>query len=31
VLAALEEWWVDGDFAADEGALRDRLAAMARK
>jgi poly(A) polymerase len=31
VLAALEQWWVDGDFAADEGALRDRLAAMARK
>ncbi len=31
VLAVLEEWWVGGDFAADEGALRDRLAAMARK
>jgi poly(A) polymerase len=28
VLAALEQWWVDGDFAADEGALRDRLAVM---
>ncbi len=31
VLAALEEWWVGGDFAADEGALRDRLAVMVRK
>jgi poly(A) polymerase len=28
VLAALEQWWVDGDFAANEGALRDRLAVM---
>jgi hypothetical protein len=27
VLAAVEEWWADGDFAADEGALRDRLKA----
>jgi poly(A) polymerase len=25
VLAAVEDWWVEGDFAADEGALRDRL------
>jgi poly(A) polymerase len=25
VLAALEAWWVDGDFTADEGALRARL------
>ena len=25
VLAQVEDWWVDGDFAADEGALRDRL------
>jgi poly(A) polymerase len=25
VLALIEDWWVDGDFAADEGALRDRL------
>jgi poly(A) polymerase len=28
VLAALEDWWVEGDFAADEGALRDRLKEM---
>jgi poly(A) polymerase len=27
LLSALEDWWVDGDFAADEGALRERLAA----
>jgi poly(A) polymerase len=27
VLAKVEEWWVQGDFAADEGALRDRLKA----
>jgi poly(A) polymerase len=27
VLAAVENWWVEGDFAADEGALRDRLKA----
>jgi poly(A) polymerase len=27
VLAAVEEWWVEGDFAAGEGALRDRLKA----
>lgn len=25
VLSAVEDWWVEGDFAADEGALRDRL------
>ncbi len=25
VLARIEDWWVGGDFAADEGALRDRL------
>jgi len=25
ILAQLEDWWVDGDFAASEGALRDRL------
>ncbi|HET7083731.1 MAG TPA: CCA tRNA nucleotidyltransferase [Rhizomicrobium sp.] len=25
VLAAVEDWWIEGDFAADEGALRDRL------
>lgn len=30
VLAALEDWWIEGDFAADEGALRDRLAGMVR-
>ena len=28
VLSSLENWWVDGDFAAGEGALRDRLAAI---
>lgn len=27
VLASVEDWWVGGDFAADEGALRDRLRA----
>jgi poly(A) polymerase len=26
VLAQLEDWWMAGDFTADEGALRDRLA-----
>ncbi len=26
VLAAVEDWWVEGDFAADEGALRGRMA-----
>jgi poly(A) polymerase len=26
VLAQVEDWWVGGDFAADAGALRDRLA-----
>ena len=25
ILAKIEDWWVGGDFAADEGALRDRL------
>jgi poly(A) polymerase len=25
VLTQVEDWWVDGDFAAGEGALRDRL------
>lgn len=30
VLAAVEDWWLDGDCAADEGALRDKLAALAR-
>lgn len=28
VLAKVEDWWVGGDFAADEGALRDRLRAV---
>ena len=28
VLGQLEDWWVAGDFAADEGALRIRLKAM---
>lgn len=28
VLGKLEDWWVEGDFAADEGALRDRLAGL---
>jgi poly(A) polymerase len=28
VLAALEDWWIEGDFAADEGALRSRLKAV---
>ena len=28
VLAALEAWWMDGDFMADEGALRERLKTM---
>jgi poly(A) polymerase len=28
VLAAVEDWWVEGDFAADESALRARLKAM---
>ena len=26
VLAQVEDWWIGTDFAADEGALRDRLA-----
>lgn len=29
ILLAVEDWWVDGDFAADEGALRERLALLA--
>jgi poly(A) polymerase len=28
ILAQLEDWWVGGDFAADEGALRERLKAV---
>jgi poly(A) polymerase len=28
VLALVEDWWIGGDFASDEGALRDRLRAM---
>jgi poly(A) polymerase len=28
VLAAVEDWWVEGDFAADETACRERLAAV---
>jgi poly(A) polymerase len=28
VLAKVEDWWVGGDFASDEGALRDRLKAV---
>jgi poly(A) polymerase len=28
ILAQVEDWWVGGDFAADEGALRDRLTAV---
>jgi poly(A) polymerase len=27
ILAHVEDWWMGGDFAADEGALRDRLRA----
>lgn len=30
VLARIEDWWIGTDFAADEGALRDRLAAAVR-
>ena len=26
LLAQVEDWWIGTDFAADEGALRDRLA-----
>jgi poly(A) polymerase len=29
VLAQLEDWWVEGDFAASESALRDRLKSVA--
>jgi poly(A) polymerase len=28
ILALVEDWWADGDFAASEGALRDRLKAL---
>lgn len=28
VLALVEDWWIGGDFASDEGALRDRLRAV---
>ena len=28
MLAQVEDWWVDGDFAASKGALRDRLKAV---
>jgi poly(A) polymerase len=28
LLAQVEDWWMGGDFAADEGALRDRLRAV---
>ena len=28
LLAQVEDWWAGGDFAADEGALRDRLKAV---
>ena len=28
ILAQVEDWWVDDDFAASEGALRDRLKAL---
>jgi poly(A) polymerase len=28
VLGKLEDWWVEGDFAADEGALREKLASL---
>jgi poly(A) polymerase len=30
LLRALEEWWIAGDFAADEAALRAKLAEMVR-
>jgi len=30
LLRALEEWWIAGDFAADEAALRAKLEEMAR-
>ena len=28
VLGKLEDWWVDGDFAADEGVLREKLTSI---
>jgi poly(A) polymerase len=30
LLRALEAWWIAGDFAADEAALRVRLGELAR-
>jgi hypothetical protein len=30
-LRALEAWWIDGDFVADEMALRARLQQMVRE
>jgi poly(A) polymerase len=30
LLSAVETWWIETDFAADEAALRQRLAEMAR-
>ena len=31
VLARVEDWWVGGDFAADEGACRGQLTAVIEK
>ena len=28
ILALVEDWWIDTDFTADQGALRDRMAAL---
>jgi poly(A) polymerase len=28
VLALVEDWWIGGDFSADESACRERLAAV---
>ena len=28
ILAQVEDWWIGGDFSADEGACRERLAAV---
>ena len=30
VLGEVEKWWIDGDFAADEASLAERLKAAAR-
>jgi hypothetical protein len=30
ILRTVEDWWVAGDFAADESALRARLAELVR-